>query len=268
MKVLPVIIALLCGFAHANEKIKILLVGDSTTIGNVPRALAPDHPHLEGMMEIIAQAEGLPPLEVINTGQGGETAKRLLGSKIYEKRIKPVTDVDYLIVRMGINDWFKCDDFQADFPGQMKSLLAQLRADHPKAKIILATICRFMSHEDCSKVNDLIKKLSAEEKVPLLDIYTPYNQYLTVNGPNSLNVRRIPLRLIPKSYHEFLKPHTTFIKGWGGRPDEDVVRVNDSSLDPLFGHIKEWQNDRHPNTEGYNLIAHETVKFLKPILTQ
>lgn len=249
----------------AEEKIKIMLVGDSTTIGSVPRKLNPDLPQLEGMIEILAKAEGLPPLEVINTGQGGETAKRLLGSKIYAQRIKPVTGVDYLIVRMGINDWFRCDDFQADFPIQMKALLAQLHTDHPEAKIILATICRFMSEEDCTEVNGLIKKLAASEKLPLFDLYTPYNQHLTQNGPNTLNVRRIKLNLIPDSYHEFLKPHTS-LKGWGDDRDDKVVLLDNSSFDPIFGHIKQWQNDRHPNTEGYNLIARETVKFLKPIL--
>ncbi len=253
---------------HAEEKTKVLLVGDSTTIGGTPRKLNPDAPQLEGMIEILAKAQGLPPLEVINTGVGGETAKRLLGSKNYQQKIKPLTDLDYIIVRLGINDWFRYEDFPKDFPIFMKSLLADLRKDHPKAKIILATICSFMPHEDCLQVNALIKELATAEKLPLLDIYTPYHQYLTDNGPNSLNVRRIPLRLIPEPYHDFLKPHTSFQKGWNGKPDENMVRLDHTTLDPIFGHIEGWYGDRHPNTEGYHLIARETVKFLKVIITK
>ncbi|MGJ8642118.1 MAG: SGNH/GDSL hydrolase family protein [Luteolibacter sp.] len=255
-------------FADGSSPVKILLVGDSTTIGNTPREIDPDLPHFEHMIEILARAEGLPELEVINAGKGGETAKRLFGSAWYDDAIKTVEAVDYIILRMGINDWHRCKDFEKEFPAQMKALLSQLRTDHPKATIYLSTICRFMPAEECIEVNDQIRSIASDENLEVIDIFSPYNDYLTENGQNALNVRQPYLSSIPESYHELLKPYTHFRKDWGNKPDGDVVMLNDTSLDPVFGHIEGWYHDRHPNSEGYNLIARETVKFLKPILTK
>ncbi|ANW96223.1 hypothetical protein AXE80_08000 [Wenyingzhuangia fucanilytica] len=246
-----------------QKKTKILLVGDSTTIGNMPREVNPEGPHLEQMIEQLAVVEGLPELEVINAGKGGETAKRLLGSKHYEEKIATVKDVDIIFLRMGINDSFKCKDLKAEFPVQMKALIKQLQKDHPKAVLYLATITSFMSPEKCVEVNDLIYQVGKDEQLDVLDIFTPYNNYLIANGRNSLNVRQCYLDKIPEKYHEWLKPHVYYRKGWGNKPDGYVVKVNDMSLDPIFGHLKEWYYDRHPNSTGYNLIAYETVKFLK-----
>lgn len=254
------------GFSSASadtpSPVKILLVGDSTTIGSLPRQVNPAGPHLEDMIELLAIAENLPLLEVINTGKGGETAQRLLASGHYDRAIASVSDVDVIFVRLGINDWFKCENFPVDFPRQLTAVVDRLRVDHPRAQIILSTICRFMSDPDCVEVNFQIKKVAQAEGLELFDLYTPFNQFLTDNGPHSLNVRQPPLSSIPEGFHEFLKPYTFFRKGWNGRPDQDVVRVNDISLDPLFGHIEGWYADRHPNTTGYNLIAVETIKFL------
>ncbi len=252
--------------AGAREKLKVLLVGDSTTIGNTLRAVNPAGPHLEQMIEQLAVVEGLPALEVINAGKGGETAQRLLGSVWYEQAIAHVADVDFIFVRLGINDWFKCKDLKGEFPRQLRAVIAQLRQDHPKARIIPSTICRFMPPPACVEVNALIKEVAQAESLPLFDLYTPYDQFLREEGENTLNVRECPLAIIPGNYHAWLKPHTVFQKGWGGRPDEFVVKVNDQSLDPIFGHIQGWYSNRHPNSTGYNLIAAETVKFLKPLL--
>ncbi|NIJ44851.1 lysophospholipase L1-like esterase [Wenyingzhuangia heitensis] len=251
-------------YAQQVNRTKILLVGDSTTIGTMPREVKPEGPHLEQMITQLAAVEGLPALEVINAGKGGETAKRLLGSKHYQETIANVKDVDYIFLRMGINDWFKCKDFKKEFPVQMRALIRQLKKDHPKAVLFLATITSFMPPEECEKVNDLIFKIAKEDHIEVLDIFTPYNNYLLANGRNSLNVRQCYLKDIPKKYHNWLKPYTYFRKGWGNKPDGYVVKVNDMSLDPLFGsHVKSWYFDRHPNSTGYNLIAFETVQFLK-----
>ncbi|MFD2256822.1 SGNH/GDSL hydrolase family protein [Luteolibacter algae] len=252
--------------AEESDPVKIVLVGDSTTIGNTPRQINPEGPHLEQMIEQLAAVEGLPELEVINSGKGGETARRIMESGWYRDEIAGIPDVDLIFVRLGINDWFRCENLESDFPAQMKVLIESLRKDHPKAKIILSTICRFMPDEECAQVNDLIKKIAVSEKLDLFDLYTPYHRFLLENGENTLNVRQCSLSAIPEKYHSWLKPYTHFRKGWGGRPDENVVRVNDLSLDPLFGQYKGWYSDRHPNSTGYNLIAHETVKYLSTVL--
>lgn len=267
MKIVKLFLLLFCCSVITNaqetKKLKVLLVGDSTTMGRVPREIKPEGPHLETMIEQLAKAEGLPRLEVINAGKGGETAKRLLGSKHYKEKIATVTNVDYIVLRMGINDWFRYKDFKKEFPVHMRALITQLKKDHPKAVLYLATITSFMKPEECKEVNDLIYKMGKEDQIEVLDIFTPYNNYLLINGRNSLSVRQCYLSKIPEKYHEWLKPYTHYREGWGKNPSGYVVKVNDMSLDPIFGHIKGWYNDRHPNSTGYNLIAMETVKFLK-----
>src|SRR5947209_6127635 len=58
--------------AEAGE-LKILLLGDSTTIGSVCRQADPDGPHLEDVIRLLLAAEAdLPPAEVINQGRDGE----------------------------------------------------------------------------------------------------------------------------------------------------------------------------------------------------
>ncbi|WP_282135271.1 SGNH/GDSL hydrolase family protein [Seonamhaeicola maritimus] len=260
--VFSLVVLFFISWNNEPKPIRILLVGDSTTIGNVPREINPEGLHLEHMIEQLAKGEGLPDLNVINAGKGGETAKRLLGSKHYKTAIAPVKNVDYIFLRMGINDWFRCKDLKAEYPLQMKALIDQLRMDHPKAIIYLCTITSFMKPNECKEVNDLIYQIAKDEKSQVLDIFTPYNNYLIANGRNSLSVRQCYLSHIPEKYHEWLKPYTYYRKGWGNKPSGYVVKVNDMSLDPILGHIKQWYYDRHPNTTGYNLIANETVKFL------
>ncbi|MDO6737027.1 SGNH/GDSL hydrolase family protein [Wenyingzhuangia sp. 2_MG-2023] len=262
-KIQFLLILFVISMGYSQQKTKILLVGDSTTIGNMPRQVKPEGPHLEQMIAQLAVVEGLPELEVVNAGKGGETAKRLLGSKHYEQKIATVKDVDIIFLRMGINDWFKCKDFKKEFPVQMKALIHQLHKDHPKAVLYLATITSFMPPEECIQVNNQIYNIAKDQKLEVLDIFTPYNNYLIVNGTNSLNVRQCYLDKIPEKYHAWLKPYTYYRKGWGSKPDGYVVKVNDMSLDPIFGNIKGWYYDRHPNSTGYNLIAYETVQFLK-----
>ena len=47
-----------------------------------------------------------------------------------------------------------------------------------------------MKPEECKQVNDLINEIGKKEQLKVLDIFTPYNQYLIENGRNSLNVRQ------------------------------------------------------------------------------
>lgn len=221
----------------------------------------PDGPHLETLIEQLLAFEGdLPSSEVINLGKGGETAKRLLESGRYDNEIKPIENVDYIFVRLGINDWFRCENLEKEFPVQLKAVFDRLKEDFPNAQIFPTTICRFGGHIKCVDINRIIHMTAVNEKLKLFDLYPAYNQFLLDNGENSLNVRNYELQKIPVKYHEWLKPYIYSSKRG------DKVMVNDQSLDPLFGHLHGWYFDRHPNTAGYNLIAAETVKFLAPII--
>jgi lysophospholipase L1-like esterase len=86
-------------------KLKILLLGDSTTIGSVCRQTNPDGPHLEDVIRVLLAAEkDLPPTEVINQGRDGEFIRGLLASGRYDKEIAPLKGVDYVFIRYGLND--------------------------------------------------------------------------------------------------------------------------------------------------------------------
>ncbi len=257
--------------AHAmrDGKLLILLVGDSTTAGATPRMVHPDASHLEQLIvELMACEEGMPPLEVINLGKGGETAASIFETGRYDKDVAPYVGegVDYVFVRYGINDWFKCKDLENDFPADLRKLLSRVQSDFPDAKCVPMTIVPFMPHEECVIINDMIKSVVADMELPLFDIYEPYNAYLLANGRNTLNVRGMPLDKVPTKYHEMFKDRTIHYKS----AKKDYMKVIDdgNQLDGILGKYKAWYSDRHPNLAGYHLIAAQSVEYLVKDLTQ
>ena len=60
---------------HAG-KIQILLLGDSTTEGSIPRLIRPQGPHLEKVLEQLLAAQGdFPAAHVINSSLSGDCIK-------------------------------------------------------------------------------------------------------------------------------------------------------------------------------------------------
>ena len=56
-------------FAEHEGKVQILLLGDSTTEGSIPRLIKSGGPHLETVVEqLLAADKDLPPCHVINSG--------------------------------------------------------------------------------------------------------------------------------------------------------------------------------------------------------
>ncbi|SNR54365.1 Lysophospholipase L1 [Lutibacter agarilyticus] len=239
-----------------KEKVRILLIGDSTTIGG------------KGVFEttieeIINKDLETPSVEVINSAKGGETAFSVVESGRYDNDIKPLDNIDYIFVRYGINDSFKRKPVEENFPEDYKKLISKLRSDFPSAKIILTTIIPFFKNEDDSIIiNNMVKQLAEEEKLELFDVYPVYKQALEIHGENSMNVRFFPLSDIPEVYKEVALPYSSYVE-W---KETDMVRVLTTELDPVFGNLEGWYNDGHPNPMGYRLLALETVKYLLPKL--
>src|SRR3954451_7683272 len=114
-------------------KLRILLLGDSTTIGSVCRQAEHDGTHLEDVIRLLLAAEAdLPPVEVINQGRDGEYIRGLLSSGRYEKDVVPLGDVDYALIRYGLNDIAKREDFEVNFPRDFSELIDRLRRDFPR----------------------------------------------------------------------------------------------------------------------------------------
>lgn len=234
----------------STKKIKILLIGDSTTAGGKPFFEKSIEQLIEGIDSLILA-------EVINLGLGGETAYSLLNSNRYDTQIKGIEAVDYIFLRYGINDWIHRQPFLENFPEDLKKVISHLRNDFPEAQIILMTIIPFLNEENSTIVNESIARVAKDENLELFDIYPAYQKGLDEYGQHSMNVRFFPLSEIPEQYHLLVAPYTKFYS-W---KNAEYVRVLTTELDPFFGHLSDWYKDKHPNPTGYQLIARETASY-------
>ncbi len=238
--------------AEHEGKIQILLLGDSTTEGSVPRQLKPEGPHLEKVLEQLLAAEGdLPACHVVNSSLSGEYIKRLFDSGRYDRDAAKLPGVDYIFIRYGLNDRSKRENFAENFPKDFHELLARLRKDHPNAVLVPMTVIPFANEKVSQEINDLVFQVARDEKLEVFDIYPRYAAELK-KGHNMLNYRRYPLAKVPEKYHALVAP---FVSG-----SSVVVMANE--LDPILGDLPGWYGDRHPNLAGYNVIADETAKYL------
>lgn len=245
-------------FAEHEGKVQILLLGDSTTIGSVCRITNPTGPHLEDVIRhLLATEKDLPLVNVINQGRDGEFVHGLLTGGRYDREISKLPGIDFVLIRYGLNDNSKREDFQTNFPQDLKALFARLRTDFPKAVILPTTIIPYLTAEADSRINRLIQMAADEEKLPVLDLYTRYSAELAY-GQNMLNYRRYAVDKIPETHRSWVQP---FVKG-------NSVVVMDNTLDAHFRDLPGWFSDRHPNLAGYHVIGDETAKYLSKLLRE
>lgn len=113
--------------AEHDGKLQILLLGDSTTEGSVPRRHVPEGPHLEDVIrELLAEEPDLPPTNVINLGLSGEYIRRLLDSGRYESAASKLPGIDFVLIRYGLNDLGKD-------PGESATVCEAVRRCRSKA---------------------------------------------------------------------------------------------------------------------------------------
>jgi lysophospholipase L1-like esterase len=252
---------LMCGGTARAEhegKLQILLLGDSTTIGSVCRAVEPNGMNLEDVIRVLLAAEkDLPATNVINQGRDGEYIHGLLTGGRYDKEIAKLPGIDYVLIRYGLNDINRREDFATNFPKDWQDLLARLRTDFPQAKLIPMTIIPYMTPERDKQVNELIEQVAKGEKLPVFNVYDRYKAELA-NGQNMLNYRRYPVDKLPEQHREWVKP---FVRG-------NAVTVMDNRLDAHFGSLPGWYADRHPSPAGYHVIGDETAKYLAPLIRE
>jgi lysophospholipase L1-like esterase len=248
-------------FAEHGGKIQILLLGDSTTEGSIPRRHVPNGPHLEDVIrELLAAEKDLPPTNVINLGLSGEYIRRLLDSGRYDQVASKLPGIDYVMVRYGLNDVAYRKDLDENFPKDYHELISRLRSDHPKATIVVTTVIPYADEATSIRLNDMNKRVAKEEGVLLFDLYPRYAEELK-RGHDMLNYRRFPLDKIPENRREFVKPFVV-------NDNPPTVEVLDNRLDAHFGHLPGWFGDRHPNLAGYHVIGDETAKFLIPLMRE
>ena len=244
--------------AEHDGKIQILLLGDSTTIGSVCRQTNPKGPHLEDVIRLLlATDKELPPTNVINQGRDGEFIHGLLTGGRYDKEISKLPGIDYVLIRYGLNDNSKREDFSNNFPKDIHDLIVRLQKDFPQAKIIPTTIIPYLSPENDARINALIAKAAEADKLPVFDLYTRYKAELG-HGQNMLNYRRAALDRIPEQHRAWIQPFV-----FGG-----AVVVMDNQLDAHFRDLPGWFGDRHPNLAGYHVIGDETAKHLAKLIKE
>jgi lysophospholipase L1-like esterase len=247
--------------AEHEGKVQILLLGDSTTEGSVPRRHVPEGPHLEDVIRLLlAEEKDLPPTNVINLGLSGEYIRRLLDSGRYEKEASKLPGIDYVLIRYGLNDNAYRENLEENFPMDYHELIERIKVDHPQATIIVMTVIPYGNEEVCLRLNKLNEQVAKAEGLTFFDIYPRYAEELK-RGPDMLNYRRFPLEKIPENRREFVK---SFVVP-GAKP---TVEVMDNRLDAHFGQLPGWFGDRHPNLAGYHVIGDETAKFLAPLIRE
>ncbi|WP_397571619.1 SGNH/GDSL hydrolase family protein [Schlesneria sp. T3-172] len=247
--------------AHAEHdgKVQILLLGDSTTEGIIPKQHVPKGPHLEDVIrELLAAEQDLPPTNVINLGLSGEYIRRLLDSGRYDKEAAKLPGIDYVLIRYGLNDVGRRENFDENFARDYHELIERLKTDHPKATLIVMTVIPYGNEALTTRINHQNVAVAKAEGLLLFDIYPRYAAELE-RGPDMLNYRRFPLDKIPENRREFVKPFVVP----GSSP---TVEVLDNRLDAHFGHLPGWFGDRHPNLAGYHVIGDETARFLTPLI--
>jgi len=250
-----------------KKRTQIILLGDSSTEASFPKKFAPDEPQLEDTLRgLLAVEPGLPPCDVYNEGVSGEFIRRLLDTR-YEKAVKTKPQADYIFIRYGLNDAAKREDFETNFVKDFHELIARLRTDHPNAMLIPTTVIPFAENLEANapaamRINDLVRRVAEEAKLPLFDIYPLYAAE-QAKGTNMLNYRRYALSKVPENLRPLATPYLSDPTG-----KDPTIVVMDNRLDAIFGHVPGWFSDRHPNLAGYNVIAAATAKWLAPIVRE
>ncbi len=257
------------------QSINVLLIGDSTTKGALPATVHPERQQLKDMIATWFNATSQSiKINVHNCSRGGESAKTIISEGRYESEVLPYQnkDIDIIIVRYGINDWFKCKDIDRDFPRDLDRLWSRIERDFPNAQYIAQTITPFLKDGENERMNNHIKRVAEKHNIAVNDIYTPFLKAMQSNGMNNYWVRMAPLRNFPEEYHELLKPYVGVTVNRGEKVE--TIQVDDNSLDALFmtpvpgfeGDNWEWVN-HHPNSAGYAIVARETANFLLDFIT-
>jgi lysophospholipase L1-like esterase len=257
-----VLLFVLTGSVRAQDKkpstARVLLLGDSTVIGSVCRTVHPKADHLEDVVrKLLAAESNLPPVEVVNRGQDGDTIHRLLAGR-YEQDVAKQAPWDFVFIRYGLNDLRGLKDFSTEYPANYKKLIARLRADHHGVEIVLETVIPYLGDKNDKTINDQVRAVALAEKVSVLDQNTPYAAELK-NGQNMLSYRRMSLKAIPKQYHALIPSDA--VKG-------ETVFVMDNLLDIHLGKVPNWFADRHPNLAGYHVIGTQIASYLAPRLRE
>lgn len=179
-------------------------------------------------------------VSVSNEGLDGEAVSGFL--RRYERTMARYPDVDYLLIRYGVND--RRADGPDGFRANLRALLDRLRADYPAARILLETgmFVDYPAHYAWDRnavvqpIYAVIRELATTDCLPLVDIYERM-QAETMAGNWDLRVR-----------------------GYG--VVDDHIPVLGPGQDHLHEQDVSWFTNIHPNPNGIDVIADEEARVM------
>lgn len=168
----------LCMNANATEKIRVALAGDSTVTDKQGWGL--------GFAELVGD-----DVELHNLSKGGRSSKSFYDERLWAKclELKP----DYILIQFGHNDepgkgLARETDASTTYYENMKRYVVEARGVGTKP-ILVTSLTRRQFKEDGKIHSSLIpyveavKKVAAEEKVPLVDLHARSIEYFEKLGP-------------------------------------------------------------------------------------
>ena len=240
-----------------NAAVRILLLGDSTVMGSVPRVVQPQADHLEQIVtKLLAADVSLPPAHVINRGLDNDWMHQLLGER-YDRELRSLEggQADVILIRYGLNDYHYLKDRESEFPATYHDLLGRLRRDHAGAHIALETVIPYCAPPVTQWINETIRRIAREEGLPICDTHGAYAAALE-RGPD---IRTAPLALIPEKLRPLVPSHC--IVG------NNVIAM-DHALDAHFADVPGWFADRHSNLAGFHVIGKCLAGYLAPVMRE
>ena len=182
-RLIPALLSLLLLPVHAEPAAKttVACVGDSITFGAGAKDRAKES------YPAVLQALLGDDHQVRNFGVSGATLLRQ-GDKPYARQKAHAEAMamkaDIYVVKLGTNDtkpqnWKHKDQFEVD----TRTLVAEIRAANPKARIYLCTPVPAypgnfgITDTGIREVGPLVRKVAESEKTGLIDLYTPLSNH-------------------------------------------------------------------------------------------
>ena len=216
MKTILVLATLLCAFtiAQAREPIVIYLAGDST----MAEKTADKRPET-GWGEKLEGNFQPGHIKVENHAKNGRSTRSFIAEKLWQAIIEKLKKGDYVFIQFGHNDEKEGTDRYAsptDYGVNLKRFVAEVRAKEAYPVLLTPVVRRrfdekgefFDTH---GAYPDVVRKVAAELKVPLIDMHRLSEKVLRDYG--SEPSRKLFLQLKPgenPNYPQGVEDNTHF----------------------------------------------------------
>ena len=173
--------------AQAREPITVYLAGDST----MAEKLADKRPEA-GWGEKLQQAFNSDKVRVSNHAKNGRSTRTFLSENLWQQIVDNLNEGDYVFIEFGHNDQSKAKSERyttpADFQANLVRFVKDVR-DREAHPVLMTPIARRrfngagVFNDTHGEYPDLVRKVAAELKVPLIDMHLKSEDLLRRLGP-------------------------------------------------------------------------------------